>query len=99
VLWAMIRSHRRSFKAHRFVDLHPPYNDVAPRLTALLRLAVLFNRSRRDEAAPEVTIKVRDSTGVRLKFPDGFLYESPLMSADLAEEANYVKPFFDLRYR
>lgn len=99
VLWAMIRSHRRSFKSHRFEDLHPPFQTVAPRLTALLRLAVLFNRSRRDEAAPEVKIKVRDSTGVRLKFPDSFLYEAPLMSADLAEEAVYVKPFFDLRYR
>lgn len=98
VLWAMIRSHRRSFKMHRFVDLHVPYDVVAPKLTLLLRLAVVFNRSRRDDAVPDVRIKVKDDQ-VRLKFPDGFLHESPLMSADLAEEANYLNPFFDLKFR
>ncbi|MEZ4462717.1 MAG: exopolyphosphatase [bacterium] len=72
VLWAMIRSHRRSFKLHRFVDLHSPFDQVAPKLTVLLRLAVLFNRSRRDEAVPDVKIKVRDGNQIRLKFPPEF---------------------------
>lgn len=98
VLWAMIRSHRRSFKIHRYANLHPPFDAVAPRLTVLLRLAVLLNRGRHVDAVPDVKIKAKGNL-VKLKFPDGFLYDSPLTRADLAEEENYLKPSFDLRFR
>ena len=60
---------------------------------------MLFNRSRRGEAVPDDKIRVRDGNQGRLKFPGEFLYEAPLTSADLAEEANYLKPFFDLKFR
>lgn len=101
VLWAMVRSHRRSFKLHRFEDLRPPLPVVAPRMTILLRIAVLLNRSRQDSELPEsIKIRVSKKKGrkIHLTFPQGWLDGSPLTFADLREEKRYLKPDYTLKF-
>lgn len=98
LLWAIIRSHRRSFKAHRFVDLHLPFDRLGPRLTVLLRLAVVLARSRTDDL-PLPKIKIKEPHQVRLKFEDDLLDSSPLLLADLQEEASFLAPAFELKFK
>jgi exopolyphosphatase/guanosine-5'-triphosphate,3'-diphosphate pyrophosphatase len=98
VLWALVRSHRRAFKLHRFVDLHKPYDVAAPRLTVLLRLAVILNRSRRDDV-PFFKVKTKNGNQIRLKFEEGYLENSPLLNADLVEEAQFLAPGFELKFK
>lgn len=98
ILWAMVRSHRRAFKLHRFVDLHKPYDVLAPKLTILLRLAVILNRSRRDDV-PSFKVKTKNGNQIRLKFEEGYLEASPLLNADLVEEAQFLAPAFELKFK
>jgi exopolyphosphatase/guanosine-5'-triphosphate,3'-diphosphate pyrophosphatase len=101
-LWAMVRSHRRKFKPHRFDSLPEPYPVTAPRLALILRLAVLLNRSRRQEEVPQVKLKVKTSKRhkMKLRFPKGWLAQRPLSRADLAEEKAYLKAAgFKLKYK
>lgn len=99
-LWALVRSQRRSFKTHRFSDLHAPYPITGPRLAILLRLSVLLNRSRQDDAVPnKLKVKIRKGgRQVRMRFPDGWLDDSPLTRADLQEEKRYLKPDYKLKF-
>ncbi len=101
-LWAMVRSHRRSFKTHRFDSLPEPYPVTAPRLAILLRLAVMLNRSRQETDVPEVKLKVPKNKRHKLKvrFPKGWLDEHPLTRADLEEEKEYLKSAgFKLKFK
>lgn len=90
LLAAIIRSHRRKFSFSRFINLPAPWNQHAPYLTLILRLAVLLRRNRHDETLPEFTIHL-GKTSMILKFPEGWLAQSPLTHADLALEADYLK--------
>ncbi|MDD2725362.1 MAG: Ppx/GppA phosphatase family protein [Methylovulum sp.] len=90
LLATIIRSHRRRFSFSRFLNLPAPWNQYAPYLTLILRLAVLLRRNRHDENLPEFKINLTKSKMV-LKFPEGWLAQSPLTHADLAQEAGYLK--------
>ena len=101
LLWAMVRSHRRSLKPHRFDRLPEPLPTTGPRLAALLRLAVLLNRSRADDAAPGVRVEASadPAASLELRFPDDFLEGSPLTRADLEEEVERLRGAdIDLRF-
>ena len=77
LLWALIRSHRRRFKPHRFDGLSGALPVKGRRLCALLRLAILLNRSRADDAVPEsLRLQVEGPT-LKLTFPDGWLEGPP----------------------
>lgn len=90
LLATIIRSHRRKFSFSRFLNLPAPWNQYAPYLTLILRVAVLLRRNRHDEDLPEFKINLTKSKMV-LKFPEGWLAQSPLTHADLAQEADYLK--------
>ena len=60
------------------------------RLALLLRLAVLWNRSRKRAGLPSVGLKVHDD-GIALKFPSGWLAGSLLTVADLEREQIYLQ--------
>jgi exopolyphosphatase/guanosine-5'-triphosphate,3'-diphosphate pyrophosphatase len=99
-LWALVRTHRRSFKPHRFDSLSSTFLAAAPRLCVLLRLAVLLQRARTDEPLPDLELHVEDERTLRLTFPDGWLEDAPLTEADLAQEADYLADAdFTLHYR
>ena len=86
---ALVRGHRRKFPLLEFRQLPPERHDQAARLTLLLRLAALFNRSRSDQPLPELGVSVARDV-VQLRFPDGWLDAHPLTRADLDEERRFV---------
>lgn len=101
MLWALVRTHRRTFKPHRFAAMPDELPMQAQRLCVLLRLAVLLNRARTDGAVPSVTIEIGPKKPNKLKliFPQGWLEQAPLMSADLAVEARALRATdFELKY-
>ena len=93
LLWALIRTHRRSFKSHRFDGLPESIRQGAMRVCVLLRLAVLLNRSRSPDV-PRVSLHVkldkRERTTLMLTFPEGWLEDAPLTREDLLQESAYL---------
>jgi exopolyphosphatase/guanosine-5'-triphosphate,3'-diphosphate pyrophosphatase len=90
LLAALIRTHRRKFLPSLFASLPSPWNDLAPYLSIILRLAVLLRRNRFDGDLPEFRIAIEKSK-IRLTFPKHWLNDSPLTHADLMQEADYLK--------
>ncbi len=89
VFWAIVRSHRRRIKPHRFVDLSTGFADAGIRIAIILRIAVLLNRSREDKV-PNIDA-ISDPTHLKLKFDPEFLNDNPLTLADLKSEKSYLK--------
>lgn len=89
VFWAVVRSHRRRIKPHRFVDLSKGFAEAGIRIAVILRIAVLLNRSREDKT-PEIDA-ISDPTHLKLKFAPEFLNDNPLTLADLKNEKSYLK--------
>jgi len=90
LLATIIRSHRRKFSLSRFQNLPAPWNNWAPYLTIILRLAVLLRRNRHDEDLPDFKISI-NKTKISLKFSNKALSQLPLTQADLALEAEFLK--------
>ena len=89
LLATLIRAHRRKFPVAVFRELPKRQRRSMVRLAVLLRLAVLFHRSRSGAAAPPVGLEAgKDS--LRLYFPTGWLERHPLVSSDLEQEAAYL---------
>ncbi len=89
VLAALVRSHRRKLDGEQFAALPADWQVRALRLTALLRLAVLFNRSRVTTPLPLLDLAV-DPRGLRLALPARWLRDNPLTYADLEREKSYL---------
>ncbi|ESS66955.1 exopolyphosphatase Ppx [Methyloglobulus morosus KoM1] len=91
LLATIIRCHKRKFPRSRFNELPAPWNNLAPFMTIILRLAVVLHRNRQEHVLPDFTIGITKST-IELRFPSGWLLNSPLTHADLIQEADYLKP-------
>ena len=65
------------------------WRKLALRLSILLRLAVLLNRSRNKVELPDIGA-VADKRGISLAFPPGWLEANPLTIADLEREQHYL---------
>ncbi len=89
VLAALVRCHRRKLEREQFAALPAEWPVRALRLTALLRLAVLFNRSRVTTPLPLLDLSA-DSRGLRLTVAAGWLRDNPLTQADLGQEQSFV---------
>jgi exopolyphosphatase/guanosine-5'-triphosphate,3'-diphosphate pyrophosphatase len=89
VLAGIVRSHRRKFGPEPFAALPPEWGQRALRLTVLLRLAVLFNRSRsrNGATAPQLVARGRQ---LELSVPARWLQENPLTAADLEQERRHL---------
>lgn len=90
LLSTLVRTHRRKFLRTRFKEFAHPWNEIAPILALLLRLAVLLHRSRLPEALPDIRLEL-NGNAVALVFPESWLENHPLTAADLAQEAEYLK--------
>lgn len=90
VLATIVRSHRRKFLRSNFSALPAPWDQHAPFLTLILRLAVLLRRNRHEHELPHFQLTI-DKTRIHLKFPPDWLTQSPLTHADLLQEADYIK--------
>ncbi|MGA0027193.1 MAG: exopolyphosphatase [Steroidobacteraceae bacterium] len=94
LLAVLVAAHRRKFQPQKALELPPPWNDLAPRLCMLLRLAVILNRSRHATTpVPRLTVRGR---GLDARFPRGWLRAHPLTVADLELERAYLSA---ARYR
>lgn len=60
------------------------------RLTLLLRLAVIFHRSRIDTRLPAISLAVNDDN-IQVNIPAEWLEQHPLTLNDLEQEAEYLK--------
>jgi exopolyphosphatase/guanosine-5'-triphosphate,3'-diphosphate pyrophosphatase len=89
VLARLVGAHRRRFSADDFNILQKPWARRALRLTVLLRLAVLFNRSRTSVALPPIGCQAKGRR-VCLTVPEAWLHSSPLTLADLELERGYL---------
>lgn len=95
---ALVRNHRRRPAPELFSELPDFYRDHAMLMAVLLRLAVLLHRSRVPDGVPAVALEPRPG-GLKLHFPAGWLDQRPLIEADLAQEAQWLKAAgFKLKY-
>lgn len=89
VLAVLVRSHRRKFPMIEFRLLPDSLQQPLIYLAVLIRLSVLLNHSRPDEAITCVEIKVEEKQ-INLQFPENWLEENPLMQTDLELESQYI---------
>lgn len=90
ILATLVRTHRRKLSAPLFPEGLPLSTERLVRLSALLRVAVLLNRSRSPRALPPFKLQA-DKSALTLTFPDEWLEEHPLTRADLEEEASALE--------
>lgn len=91
LLWSLVRTHRRQFKPHRFDNLPGDLSTQGLYMAILLRLAVVLNRGRAQNAHPEqVKLSIQDRK-IKLGFPKKWLGSSPLMREDLTQEQLYLR--------
>jgi exopolyphosphatase/guanosine-5'-triphosphate,3'-diphosphate pyrophosphatase len=86
-LAALITNHRRKPHLEAFESLSDPATaEETKKLCAVLRLAVLLNRSRSPRSRPEPRLSAKGS-GLTLRLPAPWLARHPLTRADLEAEA------------
>ena len=89
LLALLVGSHRRSFSRKAFQELPKPRQATAIRLAVLLRLAVLFNRSRTSVDYAGVAIAARKGK-LRVTIADDSPAANPLILADLQQERKHL---------
>jgi exopolyphosphatase/guanosine-5'-triphosphate,3'-diphosphate pyrophosphatase len=98
LLATLVLNHRQKFRITSFENLVAQAQKPGIRLCVLLRLAVLLHRGRTDEQVPDVSIRV-DKSDITLKFPENWLAQHSLTSADLKKEHQFLKDAgFSLNY-
>ena len=89
VLARVVGAHRRKLDSHWLDGIPKGWSRRVARLTVLLRLAVLFNRSRTREALPDIQCRAKGRKIV-LGLPEEWLVSSPLTLTDLEYETAYL---------
>lgn len=89
LLAVLVGSHRRAFSRKAFQALPGHRQETALRLAALLRLAVLFNRSRSGADCRAVQLNA-GGEGLRVVIPADSPAANPLILADLKQERKYL---------
>lgn len=89
VVAELVAAHRRKLPADFGSQLPNRSRQQAPRMLALLRLAVLFHRARSDEVVPDLRVNA-DGDLLRLTLPAQWLEEHPLSAADLEREVTWI---------
>ena len=86
----LIRGHRRKLYESMFSELGEETRVMAMRLSILLRLAILLNRSRSGQPLPEMRL-IPGVRNLNVSISDQWLEEHPLTLADLELETEYLK--------
>ena len=87
---ALVRGHRRKLDDSYFELLPPELRTTAKRLCALLRLAILLNRSRNPDIVP-LPLLTASGDELALTFDEEWLAAHPLVQADLDREQRLTK--------
>ncbi len=90
LLSILVRCHRRKFHNLLIEELPESLREKATHLCLLMRLAVLFNRSRSSRNFPKLHLSVSDDL-LRLQLDREWLDEHPLTQADLKLEKKHLK--------
>ncbi|WP_166424764.1 exopolyphosphatase [Paraglaciecola sp. 20A4] len=85
----LVRFYRKKIRPADIPDFTLLPSEQIYKLIAILRLGVLLNIKRQDDILPNIEIKVKNNS-IRLTFPDGWLENKPIFSADLTNEAQYL---------
>ena len=86
----LAKGHRRKLPKDEYKTLPDEKRDAYLRLCLLLRLAVIFHRSRSKARLPAFSLQV-DGNKLHLCFPSGWLDHHPLTRADLENESEFLK--------
>jgi len=98
ILAFLIRNQRGAVDLNYCCEMPTGWQRAALKLTVILRLAVLLNRSRSAQDLPSIDLSVSDNK-VDLSMPGDWLQNNPLSVADLAREAGYLAEVdFDLKF-
>jgi exopolyphosphatase/guanosine-5'-triphosphate,3'-diphosphate pyrophosphatase len=89
LLASLVTLHRRKLDDPFLDELPSTRRAPAFKLTVLLRLAVLLNRSRSPSDLPAIRL-VPGKDSLELRFPSGWLDANPLTAADLAQETEWL---------
>lgn len=90
VLATLVGNHRRKIRETEIQELPALLQEKVRRLILLLRLAVVLHRARRDDLAPDFKLSVSNRQ-VKLKFPDDWLEQNPLLQTELQDEREIWK--------
>jgi exopolyphosphatase / guanosine-5'-triphosphate,3'-diphosphate pyrophosphatase len=90
LLALMVRGHRRSFPGMAFRAYDPAVRAELERLLAVLRIAVILNRSHSDQHIPRVVSSVAGDL-LHLTLSSGWLDAHPLSARELAVEAGQLR--------
>ncbi|WP_049723232.1 exopolyphosphatase [Gilvimarinus polysaccharolyticus] len=82
----LARAHRKSLPAKQLTE----HGDDLLHLAMLLRLAVIFNRTRRHNLPDGITLSAHKKKRLSLHLPQSWLDTNPLALADLELEAHYL---------
>ena len=91
VLAALVRTHRRGIPKSAFDLLPDRLLDATRRKAALLRLAVLLQRSHEPQAAPDPRL-VAEGNKLTLSLPGRWLDVRPLLQTNLDDEPGHFAP-------
>lgn len=94
----LIATQRSELSPATLNQVNSKWRKSAMRLSILLRLAVLLNRSRSSADLPEIILTV-GKLSIELEFPAGWLDENPLTITDLERENQYLDAMgYELRF-
>jgi len=98
LLAVIVGNHRRKIDDFQTHDFPAEWRKPAFRLTVLLRIAVLLNRSRSAEELPPIRVQC-GSRRLELEFPEQWLDNNQLTRADLEQEKDWLAAVgFKLRF-
>ncbi|NDV89671.1 exopolyphosphatase [Alteromonas sp. 345S023] len=90
LLATLVRCHRKKIRKNDIPSFNLYDIDAIKRLIALLRLSVLLNIKRQEGFLPDFKIKA-GGNDIEITFPEGWLDEKPIITADLMREIGYWK--------
>lgn len=89
LLARLVRYHRKKIRLAEEPGYYQYQDEEINKLLILLRLGVALNIKRQDGILPPIKAKVSKQT-LTLKFPEGWLDEKPIFSADLERESAHI---------
>lgn len=89
-LGTLVRAHRGKLMDKFYEVLNKSCQITVMKLAVLLRLAVIFHRSRSSTALPAIQLQARGNALV-IELPKEWLDQHPLTLNDLEQEAEYLK--------
>jgi len=87
---ALVRSQRGKLNTNLFGTLNKSSQEMVTRLVVILRLAVIFHRSRSAIELPHISVDLKQEK-MTLNIPSSWIEQHPLTLNDLEQEADYLQ--------